>query len=217
MGAAAIPLVMTALSAAGTAYNTRRTEKKQDNQLARQLQRQGNDQQEADARTAQLIQQRAGSTDKEERGEALGSFMKNMIAQQGNANRGLQTTGGVSDAYTQSAADASLGIGQYGDKIADLLSRIDAPGRQRQNEANEGVRFQQDINQLKRRSAGADFLSDLRLRGIKRNPWIDLGAGVLSSAAGGMAGRGGGAATGAGANVNIGNNMDNFMTAGWGR
>jgi hypothetical protein len=187
MGAEAVwvPYALAAASAAGTVYNTQRTARKQDNALAAQLLGQAEKQREADARVSQLLDQQAASTDADERTGALASF--NDIMQAKRANTQLRQRGALSDTQRADAADAALGVSDYGSKIAGLLAAIDAPGQQRQNEAFAQGRFGQDIDRIKRASAGDDFLAQMRLRGITRNPWIDAASQFAAGAASGMA------------------------------
>lgn len=179
-----IPAVMSLVGAGVQHRNTQQTAKKQDRQLARQLSDKGKKQQEADTRTAQLLQERAGSNDQAERGAGLAGMLEHMQRNKGGVSNALGAKGAVSDAYQKSSQDAVLGANQYGGRIADLMSRIDAPAQQRQREAVDNVRFGQDVDQLKRFDAGDDFLHQMRLRGIKRNPWMDLAGGALQGAAG---------------------------------
>jgi hypothetical protein len=178
---------MAALTAAGTGatvYNTNQTEKRQDNALAAQLRGDADKQREADAKVNELLNQQAASTPDDEKAGALDSFMQQMQAKRGNTQ--LRQAGATSDAQRAQANDAALGVSSYGDKIAGLLASIDAPAQQRQNEAITQGRFGQEIDRIKRFSAGDDFLAQMRLRGIKRNPWIDLAGGALSAAGGAM-------------------------------
>lgn len=178
-----VPAVMSLVGAGVQQHNTQKTAKKQDSRLARQIADKGVKQREADTRTAQLIQQRAGSTDEAERSRGLAGLMEQMQRNKGNATNSMNAKGAVSDAYQRSAQDAALGATSYGGRIADLMSRIDAPGQQRQREAVDNVRFGQDIDQLKRRDVGDDFLHQMRLRGIQRNPWLDFAGGAMQGAA----------------------------------
>lgn len=178
-----IPLVMSAVATGASVYNSNQTAKRQDKQLASQLRSQADKQRQADARTAQLIQQQAASTDADERAGSLAKFTEQIQAHKAQAQRPLQSVGAVSDAYKQAGSDAALGMGQYAGNIASLLSSIDAPTQQRQNDALLAGRYQTDIGQLRRFSDGDDFLHQMRLRGIQRNPWIDAGASALGGAA----------------------------------
>jgi len=130
--------------------------------------------------TAELIAKEAASTDADERSSSLARFTQAIQAHKGDATRGLQAQGNVSDAYKQAGSDAALGITDYGGKIAGLLSSMDAPIQQRQNDALVRGRYATDIDQIRRFSDGDDYLARLRLRGIRPNPWV--------SAIGAMAG-----------------------------
>lgn len=182
-----VPLLTTALAAGATAYNTNRTAKKQDNALAAQLNRQGERQREADAKVSELITKTGASTSADEQVGALDQYMSQLRAQQGTATAGLNQQGAVSDAYKQSGADAALGINEYGSKVASLMSRMDAPALQRVNEAVEQGRIAGDIDRVKRFAGGDDYLARLKLQGIRRDPWIDLGASFAQGAGAGAA------------------------------
>lgn len=188
-----VPLALTALSAGATYYNTQRTADKQDNALAAQIRQSGERQRQADAKVNDLITQQATSSSADERSGTLDQYMSQLRAQQGNATAGLNQVGAVSDAYRQSGADASLGVSEYGGKVASLMSRMDAPALQRVNEAIQQGRVAGDIDRIKRFAGGDDYLAQLRLQGIRRNPWIDAGAQLAGGAARGY-GNGAGAA-----------------------
>lgn len=218
-----IPLLTTAVAAGATAYNTNRTAKKQDNALAAQLRQQGERQREADAKVGELITKTGASSSADEQKGSLDQYMNQLRSQQGNATAGLNQQGAVSDAYKQSGADAALGINEYGGKVASLMSRMDAPGLQRVNEAIEQGRIAGDIDRVKRFAGGDDYLAKLKLQGIRRNPWIDAGAaaanGYASSYGSGnssaAAAFGGGSGSGQGSALGFGNNMDNFVRWGF--
>lgn len=187
-------LVGLALSALGTGaqvYNQRQTAKKQDNALAQQIRRQGERQKEADAKVAQLIQQRQGSDAEGERRASMDKYMQALQAKQGNATAGLNQVGALSQAAKDGTAAAALGIAQEGGETADLLSRIDAPMQQRQREANENTRFGQDIDLIRRMASGDSYVDQLRFQGIRENPWLSAAGSVLSGMGGQIAGGGG--------------------------
>lgn len=201
-----VPLALTALAAGGQYYNTQQTAKRQDNTLASQLRNQAETQREADARVSDLIAQRGESSSEGERTGTLNQYLAQARQAQGAANAGFSQSGAVSDAYRQASNDAAMGVSDYAAKTADLMSRMDAPVLQRQREALDGARFETDLNQIKRTGAGQDFLSQLKLQSIRRNPWIDAGSQLASGAAGGIAGGGWGTAgtSGAGTASNFG-------------
>lgn len=192
-----IPLIVSAVAAGASAYNTRQTAKRQDNQLASQLRHQRDKQREADAKTAQLINAEANSSDADERQGALGKFTQAIQRSRGNAERPLQTQGAVSEAYKKAGSDAALGMTDYAGGIANLMANIDAPTQQRQNDALNRGRYATDIDNIRRFASGDDFLAQMRLRGIRRDPWIDAGASIANGYAGSYGG-GAGAAAGNG-------------------
>lgn len=189
--AAAAPYLMTAAGLAANQHNTNQTQKKADGELARQLAAVQRRNQESDAQVNALIDKRKGSTSEDERASSLASMQQRMAQQRQMAAGSLDQVGGVSDAYKESAADAALGISQYGGKIADMLARIDAPTQQRQNEAVENVRFGTEMDTIARLARSDDFLHKLRMSRIRRNPGLDLLSSGLTAAGSGMAKSGG--------------------------
>lgn len=178
-----VPLLLSTVGTGAQVYNTNKTARKQDNRLAAQLRDQASKQRKADAKTSELIQKTAKSDATDEKAQSLGDFLQRLKMAQGNANRPMQQVGAVSDEYRQDAQEAALGASNYGQRIAGLLSSIDAPGQQRVNEATDALRFGQEIDQIKRFSAGDDFLHQMKLRGIRRNPWLDAAGGIAKGAA----------------------------------
>lgn len=222
-----IPLALSALSAGANYYNTRQTQKKQDNILAGQIRQQGVRQQEADQAIAEAMRERAAQGAESERSAIGSQYLDQVRAAQANAQRGLGQVGQVSRAYQVDANNAALGIGDYGARTADLMARIDAPAQQRQREGTADARVAMELDQIGRRSRADDYLAQLRLRGVQRNPWVDLASGLMSAGAGFAAQSGGGqslagiqtqAKLGAdfgNANATLGNsNIANLM-AGW--
>lgn len=187
-----VPLVMAAVAGGTTYVNEKNTAKRQDNQLAANLRQQGQLQQDANKKTGDLIQKTAASNDTGAKSSLLQDFMTQMQQKQGNATRPLDQVGNVSGAFTQAANDATLGVSQYGSKNAGLLSSIDAPNLQRRAEATDLSRFGTDLGQIKRQSAADQFLSQMRLQGIRRNPWLS----AVSSASSAYASAYDGAAAG---------------------
>lgn len=183
-----IPLAMSALAGGASYYNTRQTEKKQDNALAGQLRTQAAHQHDADARTAQLVQQQQQSTPDAAKASTLAQFQQQLLANKGNSTRTLEAPGAVSAAYQKSGSDAALGMGQYGNAFADLVANIDAPGQQRAGEQRNMNRYASDLDLIKRNSGGDDFLAQLKMRNIKRNPWIDAASSVAQGYAGSYGG-----------------------------
>jgi len=188
----AIALALAAASAGAEYYNTENTAHKQDNQAAFAIQQGAQKQKQADAQVNKLVDTQAKSDTKDSAAQGLGQYVQAMQAQKGNTTAGLNQAGNVSDAYKQSGADAALGIQDYGNKIAGLMSRMDAPAMQRQKEAITQNRYSTAIDSILRANAGDQFINDMKLRGIHRNAGIDAGASFANGVAGGLAGGAGG-------------------------
>lgn len=188
----AVPYIIMAAATAAQVQNERSTLKRQDAQAATGIRNQAAKQREADARVDQQVQEISQSTAADERAEALGSYMDTLRRNRGTSEAGLDGAVG-GDAFRADSAAAAQGVQQYGQQNAELMARIDAPGMQRRNEAFGYGRTATDLSLLGRESAGQAFIDELRLKAIRKNPWIDAAAGVAMGAAMGMdTGAGGG-------------------------
>lgn len=178
-------------SAAGpmlTMMETGRVQRDQSNAMGLQIKQRGERQRAANNAVKALLDKQAQSNPDDPRQSALDTMMQRIKQHKATADAGLKQAGGVSDAYSESAQDAALGIGQYGGRIADMLTRIDAPGQQRQGEAIDRTRYGSQVEQIKRLSEGDDYLAKLRMMQIQRRPHVDMLAGALKGAGGAMAG-----------------------------
>jgi hypothetical protein len=162
-------------------HSDQQVAKKQDSALAQQIRTDSAHQQDADSAVADLINKTGQSNDAGQQQSLLGKFTQQIQDARGNATGGLNQVGNVSDAYKASGANAALGITDYGNKVADLTSRIDAPNLQRQNEQADRLRFTSTLGGISRDAAGDDFLAKLKLQQIHSNPWGDAAADALGS------------------------------------
>ncbi|MGH6720047.1 MAG: hypothetical protein ACREER_12075 [Alphaproteobacteria bacterium] len=192
MGFAALaPVLLGGLGAGLSAYNTYRTAKRQDSAAADAIRSQGRIQQRADGKVNDEITKLEGSNSADEKAKREGQFLDALYKNKGRIEGGLNTQVG-GEAFQKAQSDAKSGVEAYGAENAGLLARIDAPGMQRQGEAFGFGRLATDIGLLGRESSGQAFLDDLRMRSIRRNPWMDAGAGLLSGIGGAMGSDGGG-------------------------
>ena len=226
-----IALGIAIAGAALGAYNAQQTAKKQDRALAAQITQQGKKQQQASAKIAEALAAQAQSDPADEQAQQMESYLSTL--RQGQQNAGLNTgPGGFSEEYRRGTAEAGEQLGEYGTGRADLLSRIDAPRLQRQN---EGIMFDtlgNELRMIESEASGQAYLDQLRYNSIQRDPWLDALGSVATSYGKGMAGAGAGAgagdagviaapsslvgrqaATGPGSIYNFGNNVDNLW--GW--
>lgn len=183
-----IPLALAAAGTGASVYNERRTAKKQDNELARGIREKSALQRKADSEVQKLISDTAGSNPQDEIAESLAQYTEQLRRSQGQQGSGIQGLSGASDKYQQDKVDATSGVAQYGSKIAGLMSRIDGASRQRENESINQANFQNRISMLGREGQGQDYLSRMRLDGIRPNAGLSALSEVLSGAAGGTYG-----------------------------
>jgi len=175
-----IAMAAMAAAAAMQARNTAQTAKRQDNQLAESIRNQSKIQKEHDARINEEVQKLGNSTMEGSRQKRMDQFM-----QQISRNR-AGMTGNLTPNYGSNAfvADSNAAAGEVqagAANTAGLLAQIDAAGMQRQDEGASMGHLASDTELAKRRSQGQQFMDDIRLRSIRRNPNMDLAAGILSA------------------------------------
>lgn len=190
----AIALALAAAAAGASYYNTQRTARRQDDAAAAGIRAQSSRQRQADAQVASMIDQQAGSSGADEQASVLDQYMQQVRAAKAGSTTGLSQAGNVSDAARTAEADAALGVGQYGQKTAGLLAAMDAPMLSRQNEAVARARGAVDLERIGRFAQGDAFLNQLRLQGVRRNPWLDAFASFAGGASSGIGAGGAGAA-----------------------
>ena len=191
-----VGLGLAAAAAGANQYNTRQTAKRQDQQAAQGIRQQGIRQQAADAKVNDQVADLEGSTAQGAREQRLEDYMQGLRRNRGTMQAGLTPTVG-SQAFRDDSARAAQDVQGYGERAAGLLSRIDAPGMQRQSEAFGASNLATDLGLIGRQSSGDQFINDLRLRAIRRNPWIDAGSQVAGAYGASLA-MGGGAQAAAG-------------------
>lgn len=184
MGAAAIPLILSAVSAGAQVYNSNQTQKRQDEELAQGIRIQGQRQREADAQVDQQVKALSRSTPEEAQAKATQDFMDQLRRTRAQAIGGSDIGG---ERYAADLSGAQSDVANTGRNEANLMARISAPGIQRQQEGQGMNRLASVLGGIQRNSAADQFLTELRARGIKRNPWIDAVADVAGGVAEGMA------------------------------
>ncbi|WP_433897399.1 hypothetical protein [Stenotrophomonas geniculata] len=191
-----IPIAIALAGTAAQQAETQRVERKQDQETAQGLLNQSRRQQEADRRVNDEIAQLEASTADAARNERLGQYMQTLQRGRKQAVAGLEAPIGGATFQTDAGA-ARTGADNAAAATAGLLSRIDAPQLQRQQEAFGYGKLATDLDMEARASRGQQFIDQLRLRQIRRRPEVDLLAGLATAAGGSMAG--GGAANAAAA------------------
>ncbi|HEL3849469.1 TPA: hypothetical protein UMZ03_000132 [Stenotrophomonas maltophilia] len=184
-----IPIAIALAGTAAQQAETQRVERKQDQETARGLLNQSRRQQEADRRVNDEIAQLETSTADAARNDRLGQYMQQLQRGRKQAVAGLE--GPIGGATFQADAGAArAGADNAAATTAGLMSRIDAPQLQRQQEAFGYGKLATDLDMEARASRGQQFIDQLRLRQIRRRPEVDLLAGLATAAGGSMAGGG---------------------------
>lgn len=183
-----VPLVIAAVGTGVQVYNTQQTERRQTNEVNRQLREQADiDKKGQAAVQAQLLKQQQSSPDAFAK-SSLDQYMTQIQQSQSKANAGLGAVGAVNERFNEGAADAAGDIFSDSAARATSLSKIDAPRLQRMAEGISFNRTNQDIGRVGALSDSARYLGDIRMRGIKRDPWLD----AVGSLAQGYGSSGGG-------------------------
>lgn len=192
-----VALAAMAAATAANQYNTNKTLNRQDAEQADGIRRQSDIQKRTDDKVNDEVDSLEKSTAADERAARMTDYMKTLGTARGKTEEGLDNVG-LGDAFNAAGDKAKGDLATTGNRTAGLLSGIDAAGLQRQGEAFSFGNLATDISLLGRESAGQQFLTDLRTRSIRRNPYIDGGAAILNGIGQGMAGGGGAGTAGAG-------------------
>lgn len=183
--ASTITALALAAAAAGTQYyNTKQTEKKQDNALADQIRNQSKRQQEADSEVAKQVADLKGSTSADDKAKALDSYMKELVRNRGKIQAGLTPEGIGGTGFGADALAAGRQVDANASSNANLMARMDAPMLQRQGEGFGFGNLATNLGLIGRKAAGDNYLDELRLRNIRRNAGMDLAAGLMGAASG---------------------------------
>lgn len=177
-----IPLVTAAIGAGASAYQAKRVGDKQDSIAAAGIRRQSENQNKVNERLNRTLKATADSSPDAARQSANDSYLKAIQSQLASGTAGLARRG-VSEQYDQLATGAAANADDYASTVAGLLARIDAGGLQRQNERNIASDFSYDISPIAGDIQGDEFLTNLALKRVRRNPYVDLAAGAASGAA----------------------------------
>lgn len=186
-----VAMAVMAAAAAAQAAETQRVARKQDGQAADAIRNQSAKQREADAKVNEEVGKLQGSSSGDEKAKRMADYSAMLRRNKAVQGGGLSAPIVGSQAFRNDAAAANDDVQREGMATADLMARIDAPGMQRQGEGFGFGKLATDISMIGRESRGQAFLDDLKLRAIRRNPWVDVAAGVASSMAGAMGGGGG--------------------------
>lgn len=171
MGAAA-PYIVAAVATAVSHQQQQRVLKRQDEIAAQGIKQQAKKGQEA----ARQVGEQAQRIERSQADTAtpMQQFAEQLARTRPQTAAGLE--GQFSSAYSEAAEEAKAGVSEYGQKFADLMARLDAPTRQRQAEGFEFGRLGTGLGSLGRDASAQDFLTRLRMQGVRPNPYAQMAA-----------------------------------------
>ena len=182
--AAVLPYVLSALGAAGSYVSASQTAKKQDNIAAQGIRNASARQREADGMVRETLRRTSESNPDADQKSSLAQYMTQLQRTQGQASAGLNQAGRTSNRFSGEAAGAADDIAKYSSNTANLFSRIDGPNRQRQREGIDFARLGSGIGQIGQFSDSDQYLTNLRMRNVRSNPWLDALSRISTAAAG---------------------------------
>jgi hypothetical protein len=203
--AAWVPAAIAAVSAGATGVAQGQALKRQDRETAANILQQSQRNREAGERVNRNVQELKTSTPDDaiaQRREAYTSALRR--AQPGVDNAALPSVGGASMRFAEDVGTARDASATSGAEDAGLMARLDAPGLQRQQEAQRAAGTASDLSLISGQAGGENAMSRIRLAGIAPNPWLTAAGQIGSNYAAGRAAGGGsalGAATPAAAGV----------------
>lgn len=193
--------------------NTRNTQRRQDRQLAKEIDQTTQKGREAAKRTDQLVDKFDTGAPKNQAANLKLQYLQQLQQAAPGTNNALAANGDVSDRYAAEVQAATAGLAENADITAGLASRIDAARVQREDEGRETDRAQNDIGLIARRLQGESFTNNLRMGQIQDNPYLAaLGAGLQSYGAA-SAGKGAKAPKANAGATNVGNTF--FQNGGF--
>jgi uncharacterized protein YerC len=186
MGQAAIPIVMAVAAAGAQGYNTYRTAKKQDQALARGLKEQAEIRRVANARSGETLDKFEGSTPIDETESLSDKYRRQLRLKQGVAFQNIASPGDISGATEGRIVDKTAAANDYAGALEGFASIIDGTREQRRGEQFDIADLARTMGVIRSEANSKRYLTDLKMRGIQRNPWIDLLAAGLQGASTGM-------------------------------
>lgn len=191
MGAETIAgLAVAALAAGGQAYQADQTAKRASAETIRGIEAQNTRQRQADQAVAAQVADMAASNPAAARAEATDAFLQQLRAVEPQA-RGDEGVLGGTGRFEGELRDVRDTLRDRGATQAGIAGRIAAPGLQREREMTGLNDLATSIGAIANSAQGDAFLNQLRLSGIRSNPWVTAGLQTLGAAGSSVAAGGG--------------------------
>lgn len=185
----AVPLLISGAATGAQVLNQEAAARRADRLTAMGIRQQGLRQREVNTRVDDQIGQIAGSNPAAEEQQANAQYMEQLRRSRAQA-RGAPGVPGASDRYVEDVGAGDAMVDSTAGRVAQLMARANAPLLQRDRELQGLDRLRSDVGVIGRASEGDAFLNQLRVRGVRPNPWVNAAAGVAQGYAGARAARG---------------------------
>lgn len=185
MSGAYVSVASAVAAAAGeglNAYNQNQNMRKQDNQTAQSIIRQGDLTKQAGQQVKSLTDKIAGSNPDDAVKQQNAAYLSAL--QQANPTQSTVSpaVGGASKRYTQATDAAKSDVANYGRSTASALAKTAAPQLQRIGEGNEIANTASNLGLISDASGAESGLLKTRLAGDSTNPWLGALSQVLQGA-----------------------------------
>lgn len=180
-------MLIAAAASGATAVNNNQALRRQDNQLALGIQRQGENQREANKVVDKLIDKVGTNRGEAEKAAALAEFQDILRAGRDKTESSLPITGAANERFVEDVGASKRAVRTQGNEAAERLAVIDGILRQRVNEGQQVGRTESELNRIRGDITAEDFLTRLRAAAERPNAFVDVLASVGKGFASGMA------------------------------
>ena len=196
---AEVGLILSAVGTAAGAANQQRALRRQDRAAAQGLRNQGELQRKSANRATSELRDFSRSGPEGEQAASLDAYMNALRESQSSTEGSLPGVAMANPRYAEDVANSRQRVGADAAARAGRASVIDGAGMQRLREGQGIGRASAEIGELGRQSNAEDYLTRLRVAGIRPDPWVSAAAQIMQGVGGGMAMGLGSAASTAGA------------------
>ncbi len=181
MGLGAVGYGLQGAGAVAKLVGGNRAARQQDRAAAAGIQAQAALDKEANDRVIAATTQVGNSSPETSRQRILGGLLTTL-----RQNKAQATPAVGGRAFQADNAAAGREVVGYGQRTANLLSRIMAPAAQRRADAERLAQLGSDLGGIARRSGSEKYITDAKVGSIAPNPWLDLGGDLLSGVGAGL-------------------------------
>lgn len=101
-------------------------------------------------------------------------FMDQILGNRGRIESSIPGIAGASSRYAGDVAAGKTGSMDFATRLSGLMARINAPERQRQQEATDESRAASQINQIGDFAGGNAGVDEMRLKSLQVSPWLGV-------------------------------------------